>query len=118
MRLLADENVHADLVAWLRAQQHDVLYAAEILQQSEDTDLLQLAQTQQRVIITDDKDFGELVFHRHLATSGVILLRLSSPEAEARTRRLQEAWEKIAANLPGSFVVLTENRIRIRKSRV
>jgi predicted nuclease of predicted toxin-antitoxin system len=118
MRLLADENIHSDLVVWLRAQNHDVIYAAEFLQQSEDSNLLHLAETQHRVVITDDKDFGELVFHRHLPTSGVILLRLRMPRIELRIVRLQEVWDTIESNLPGTFVVVTEDRIRIRKTRM
>ena len=94
MRLLADENIHADLVVWLRAQKHDVVYAAEFLQQTEDSSLLLLAEAQQRVVITDDKDFGELVFHRHLPTSGVILLRLRMPQIELRTARLHESCKR------------------------
>ena len=115
MHLLADENLHADLVARLRSQGHDVLYAAEVFPQQEDSDLLQIAQSQSRIVITDDKDFGELIFRRQMATHGVILLRLHSPDVILRIARLQEAWDIIHANQPGNFVVITNDRIRIRR---
>jgi predicted nuclease of predicted toxin-antitoxin system len=117
MRLLADENLHADLVTWLRSQQHDVLYVAEVLQQEDDAKLLDLSQQQGRIVITDDKDFGELVFRRRLTTHGVILLRLTSPDVIVRASRLQEIWDTIEGNQPGNFIVVTEDRVRIRKPR-
>ena len=61
MDFLADENIHADIVAWLREENHDVLYAAEDLQSRSDDDLLDIAPKEQRILITDDKDFIEAV---------------------------------------------------------
>jgi len=84
MDFLADENIHADIVAWLRERGADVLYAAELLQGRGDEELLAAAQKGQRVIITDDKDFGELVFHQRLASSGIVLIRLDSPSMVTR----------------------------------
>jgi uncharacterized protein with PIN domain len=112
MHLLADENLHADLVTWPRSQGHDVLYAAEVFLQQEDSDLLQIAQSQERIVITDDKDFGELIFRRQMATHGV---RLYSPDVILRIARLQEAWDVIRANQPGNFIVITNDRIRLRR---
>ncbi|HVT89759.1 MAG TPA: DUF5615 family PIN-like protein [Tepidisphaeraceae bacterium] len=59
MKPLGDENIHADLVLWLRQSGHDVLYAAESLQSSSDDRLLKIAHDDQRFLFTDDKDFGE-----------------------------------------------------------
>lgn len=61
MLLLADENIHADLVAWLRGAGHDVLYAAETMRRAPDPELLELARRERRIVLTDDLDFGELV---------------------------------------------------------
>ena len=54
MQFLADENVPRTIVAWLRSQSHDVLYAAEVLAQTPDADLLSAAEAQSRVIVTED----------------------------------------------------------------
>jgi predicted nuclease of predicted toxin-antitoxin system len=62
IQFLADENVPRPIVQWLRSQGHDVLYAAETRAQTSDADLLSEAEAQSLVIITEDKDFGELVF--------------------------------------------------------
>lgn len=75
MRLLADENIHSDMVLWLRGRGEDVEYVAEAHASASDQRLLERAQAEQRVLITDDRDFGELVYHRRLNSHGVILVR-------------------------------------------
>ena len=114
MRFLADENIHADIVEWLRSSGHDVIYAAESLAGNADEVLLDLARHQERVLVTDDKDFGELVFHRRLVSEGILLIRLSSPRIEDRLRRLAEVWKLMEPHLKGSFVVLGDKKVRIR----
>ena len=70
MRILADENVARDVVAWLRTSGHDVLFAAEARAGAPDIDWAAQAEQEQRVILTSDKDFGELVFRDGLASHG------------------------------------------------
>lgn len=70
MRFLADENIHAELVRWLRATGHDVTYVAEVLSGEPDRAILTTAQRERRIIVTDDTDFGELVFLRRLRAMG------------------------------------------------
>lgn len=114
MRLLADENLHAGLVAWLRASGHDVVYAAESMSASPDEVLLGRARDEGRVVVTDDKDFGDLVVHRHLSTAGVLLLRLSAPSLAARIARLAARWAEIERGLPGHLVVVSDRKVRVR----
>jgi predicted nuclease of predicted toxin-antitoxin system len=114
MRLLTDENVHADLVAWFRAKGHDVVSAAESLAGASDETLLARATDEARVLVTDDKDFGELVVHRRLAASGVMLLRLRDASIAVRIARLASLWPEIERSLPGRFVVVGERKLRVR----
>jgi predicted nuclease of predicted toxin-antitoxin system len=115
VRLLADENVPFVIVAWLRSQGHDVLYAAEVLVQTSDADLLTEAENQGYCILTEDKDFGELVFRDRRNTHGVILLRMENLTASLRLSRLQAFWPDIELNLPGKFAVATPSRLRLRR---
>lgn len=115
MDFLADENIHADIVGWLRDRGNDVLYAAEALQSRRDDDLLAIARQDQRVLITDDKDFGELVFHQRLATSGIVLIRLHSPSVKDRLKRLSRVWPSIESRASGRFIVIGDRKVRIRK---
>jgi predicted nuclease of predicted toxin-antitoxin system len=114
VRLLADENIHADLVGWLRSAGHDVVYAAESLSGDPDEVLLEIACREERILVTDDKDFGELVFHRRLVSQGILLIRLSSPRIEERLKRLAEVWSAIEPHLVGRLVVLGDKKVRIR----
>ncbi len=91
-----------------------MLYAAETRTQTPDTDLLCEAEAQDRVIITEDKDFGELVFRDHLNSHGVILLRMGGFPVSYRLSRLQTVWTTVENNLPGRFVVVTESKLRVR----
>ena len=62
MRLLADENVESASVGWLREMGQDVLWAAEDLPSTPDPDVLSYANTTSRILLTRDRDFGQLVF--------------------------------------------------------
>jgi predicted nuclease of predicted toxin-antitoxin system len=117
-RFLADENIHADLVEWLRSRGHDVLYAAEVLSGAADEVLLAAASRENRILVTDDTDFGELVFRRRLASSGVLLIRLSSPHIDDRLRRLGDVWQAVEPQLSGRFVVLGDSKVRSRPIRL
>ena len=86
MRFLVDESTGAAVAEFLRGQGHDVVAVAEITPQAIDQDILQSALADQRIVITNDKDFGDLVFRSGLAHAGVVLLRLRD-ESAARCRR-------------------------------
>ncbi len=114
MRFLADENIHADLVAWLRSRGHDASYAADTLASEPDDVVLRRAREESRILVTDDKDFGDLVVHRRMATSGVLLLRLRSPAVRLRIARLEHVWPSIEGSMAGSFVVVGDRKVRVR----
>src|SRR5215831_11519256 len=114
MRFLADENLHAGLVAWLRSHGHDVLYVAESMAAESDEVLLARARDDGRIVVTDDKDFGDLVVHRRLSTAGVLLLRLSAPSLASRIARLATRWAEIERCLPGHLVVVSDRKVRVR----
>jgi len=115
-RLLADEKVAGDVVRALRAlrvEGHDVLWIGETGPGSIDEVVLDLALAEGRVLLTFDKDFGDLAFRRgRLATPGVILLRPRprSPDYLVRFARAVLAqghvWE-------GHFAVAEEGRLRV-----
>jgi predicted nuclease of predicted toxin-antitoxin system len=114
VRILADENIPRSIVAWLRSQGHDVLYASESRARTPDADLLTEAEDQGYVILTEDKDFGELVFRDRRNSHGVVLLRMEDLPASLRLARLQVVWAVIESNMPGKFMVVTETKVRLR----
>jgi predicted nuclease of predicted toxin-antitoxin system len=114
MDFLADENLPSPLVAWIRDTGHDVLYAAESQPGAEDMEWLSLAEGAGRVIMTSDKDFGELVFRERLSTHGVVLLRLDGLTITERIARLQATWSIVEANPAGKFIVISKHKVRVR----
>lgn len=94
MRWLADENVAATVIRELRQRGHDVLSVKESLRSESDDVILARAQTEQRIVVTHDKDFGELAYRSRLpATCGVVLLRLSGADPDQDNCRALTALE-------------------------
>ncbi len=73
MRFLADESCDFSVVRALRSAGYEVTVVAEISPRSEDTEVLRLAFREKRILLTEDKDFGQLVFAHSRKTRGLIL---------------------------------------------
>lgn len=114
MKLLADAHIGRSMVAHLKSLGHEVLHAEVLDPRLPDSAILRLAAEQQRVVLTADKDFGELVFRRRLPSAGVILLRLTVASESERLELFQRFWPLLERNVPGHFVVVTNRSIRRR----
>jgi predicted nuclease of predicted toxin-antitoxin system len=113
MRLLANENFPLDAVTALRENGHDVAWIRENAPGSGDEEVLTRAQQEERILITFDKDFGELAFRSKLpATSGIILFRISAPSSEYIARLAVQALAA-RTDWAGHFSVIEDNRIRM-----
>lgn len=115
VRWLADECVAAPLVALLRTNGHDVLYVAEAAAGLSDADVIVLALREQRLLLTEDKDFGDLVFRRERAVPGVVLLRIAPENHALRSVRVEAAIERYGDGLFGRYTVIEEGRFRSRR---
>jgi predicted nuclease of predicted toxin-antitoxin system len=114
VRWLADECVAASLVRSLRSAGQDVLYVAEFAVSLADAEVIKLASGEGRLLLTVDKDFGELVFRRGQAVPGLILLRVDAEKAQLVNVRLLEAVDRFGEGLFGRYVVVEEGRFRSR----
>ncbi len=114
MRLLADENVDAAIVQYLRSDGCDVLSAAESLAGESDGVVLELARQQDRILLTNDLDFGELVFRQRLVTTGIILLRFRAAAQSERLEAFRSHWGIVKPDAAGHYTVLRDNKIRRR----
>jgi predicted nuclease of predicted toxin-antitoxin system len=113
MRILADENVPGDAVAMLRSHGHDVLWIRTDSPGATDEANLAKAVLEQRLLITFDKDFGELVFSRGLAAScGVVLFRISTPSSEIAATKIADTLDS-RIDWTGQFTVVDDRRIRM-----
>ena len=116
MRFLIDASSDARLVDHLRNLGHDVTrigpdYPARL----RDVDVLAAAYREQRILITDDRDFGELVFRERQPHAGVIYLRLDTTRIAVRTTRLDDVLSTYADQLD-QFIVVTAESVRVRTS--
>ena len=116
MKFLADQDVYAATVQFLRGLGHDVATAAERgLFQAADAELLRAAGAEKRVLVTRDRDFGTLVFVQALG-AGVVYLRVLPSTQEAVHAELERILGLYGASeLLGTFVVVEPGRHRLRK---
>lgn len=114
MRFLVDESTGAAVVAYLRSIGHDVLAAAETMPQADDSDILARAVAEDRILLTNDKDFGELVFRNGQAHSAIVLLRLQDESAVNRVRVVKDLLDQFADRLAGHLTVAAETGVRFR----
>lgn len=113
MRLLADENFPADAVEALRSADHDVIWIRTAAPGSTDTQVLERAQVEKRILLTFDKDFGELVYRMKApAATGVILFRISAPSSK-HVARVATSVIGSRSDWGGHFSVIEDDRIRM-----
>lgn len=115
MKLLADENLDLSVVARLREAGHQVLAVAEMEPGIPDDVVLDLANAEAAMLITGDKDFGELAFRQSLVHHGVILVRLAGLPGTTKAAILIHLLEEHRLEMPGSFTVVSPGMVRIRK---
>ena len=93
---------------------HDSDFVGDVTPGATDDAVLSRAEREGRILVTDDKDFGELVFRLGRPTSGVILLRGVEGAPEERMRVLARVLQ--IKELAGSFVTVRKNRVRVRRT--
>ena len=113
MRILADENVPGDAVTALRERGHDVAWMRADAPGSSDLQVIARAQAGNRMLVTFDKDFGELAFRSGLpASSGIVLFRISTP-SPSHVARVAVAALESRTDRTGHFAVVEDERIRM-----
>lgn len=114
LSFVADENVESDVVEALRGLGHNVVHVARSLPGAADDLLLEQAFSRNAILITSDKDFGDLVYRQRKATAGVILMRLAGLSPQLKARHAAAAVGQHEGELLGSFVVIAPRSVRLR----
>ncbi|WP_373529011.1 DUF5615 family PIN-like protein [Nostoc sp.] len=115
MKFLGDENLDWQIVERLRLDGHEVLYVVEMEPGIPDDEVLNLANNESAILLTSDKDFGELVFRLHRIAAGVVLIRLFGLSSNDRAEIIANGINEHADELLGAFTVISSKSIRIRK---
>jgi len=113
MRFLADESCDSIIIRTLREAGHDVLAVDEITPRTEDSEVIKLARREKRILLTEDKDFGQLVFAHGEKTLGVLFLRFPFPTRDQIARDVSNLIMQQGEKLIGCFVTIQPGRIRI-----
>ena len=115
MKFLADENVDKTIVEHLRKQGHVVLYVIEMEPSISDDEVVQRVNQELALLLTADKDFGELVFRQGRIVHGVILIRLIGLSPQCKAKVVEIAVQEHADELTHNFTVITPGTVRIRR---
>lgn len=115
MNFVADESVDGAIVERLRQDGHQVSYVAEMEPGISDEVVLDLANRQDALLLTADKDFGEIVFRQRRFSGGVVLVRLAGLSADRKATVVPAAIGRASSELPGSFTVITPGLCRTRR---
>jgi len=114
MKFFADEGLDYPLVKQMREAGYDVTYAAEDNTGASDTSLLQIAFNENRILVTKDKDFGELAIRFGQSNTGVVLIRIEQLNKSENCLLVLKAIQKYESELKSAFTVIQEDKIRIR----
>ena len=117
MKFLADENVDKPIVERLRKDGHVVLYVIEMEPSISDDKVIRQANQESALLLTADKDFGELVFRQGRIIYGVVLIRLAGLSPQRKAEVVAVAIQEHADELAQNFAVITPGAVRIRRRR-
>lgn len=115
LRFLADESCDFAVVRALRAEGYDVTALGEIMRRSVDDQVIEQASRERRILLTEDKDFGWLVFVKAAESAGAILLRYPGRARAGLARAVVDVVREQDARLRGSFVVIEPRQVRITR---
>jgi len=111
MRFLVDESIGNRFAELLKNAGYDVVFSGDAMPQVADEKVLSFSAYDKRVLITADKDFGNLVFKLKIHVNGVILFRVLTRDPEKRLEMVKDILDKAE----GKFIVVSEGRIRLRE---
>jgi predicted nuclease of predicted toxin-antitoxin system len=114
MTLVADESVDFGIVIKLRQNGIVVFSVYEDFSGIKDSEVLKIAKDRQCLLITEDKDFGELTYRLKLEHRGIMLIRLSDISRKDRIELVAKTIEQHFDMLENNFSVLTKRGLRIK----
>lgn len=116
-KFIVDECTGIAVAHFLRDQGFDTVSVSEESPQTSDRAILQRAVAEQRIVVTNDKDFGDMVFRDNYPHCGVLLLRLADDGVITKLQVVAAVLNQYVDRLQNRFVVATEQNIRIRSPR-
>jgi predicted nuclease of predicted toxin-antitoxin system len=116
MRFLVDECTGPAVARWLKEQGYEVFSVYDEARGIDDETVLRKAFAESWVLITNDKDFGNMVFRERRPHRGIVFLRLSDERARNKIETLRRLIEEYGDRLINRFVVVTEDQVRFARA--
>jgi len=116
LRFLADESCDFAVVRALRTDGYDVLAVSEFMRRSVDRELIEQAHREGRILLSEDKDFGWLVYVSHANSAGVILIRFPGNARHMLAETITRLARDEGARLARAFVVVQPGQFRISRA--
>lgn len=113
MNFVADESCAGGVIGALREAGHDVPAVAEVWQGASEEQVLRGALDEKRVLTTEDRDWGVVVFARGRPSAGVILVRFHNQARQAKPDTVVDAVSKLGRRLRIAFTLIEPGRVRI-----
>jgi predicted nuclease of predicted toxin-antitoxin system len=113
IKFLADVNIEKPLVDYLLKQGYDIKWVPDYNCEMPDEDLLQLANQEKRIFLTNDKDFGDLIFLQKKVSAGTILFRVKGQKSQEKIKLMKKLLMGYRDKLLNHYVVITTAKIRI-----
>ena len=113
LRFLADESCDFAVVRALRCEGLDVYAVSEVMSRSVDRELIEHAYRERRILLTEDKDFGWLVYVSHADSVGVVLIRFPGDARQTLAESVRQVVREHGVKLTRAFVVIQPGHVRI-----
>lgn len=115
LKFIVDECVGSHMAKWLAEKGYDVTSVIADMKGWKDTNILDKALAENRIIITSDKDFGDIVFHKKAEHAGIILIRLANGTPANRIKAVEHLLNNYLDQLENHFIVISEMNVRVIK---
>jgi len=112
IKFIADVNIEKRIVDYLLENGYDVKWIPDYNCEMTDEELLKVASEEGRILVTNDKDFGELTFLQKKHSTGIVLIRVKSQQTIVKLELLIKLLSKYSEKILGHFVVITETKFR------
>ncbi|MGR3319962.1 MAG: DUF5615 family PIN-like protein [Candidatus Anammoxibacter sp.] len=112
LKIIADVNIEKPIIDYLVEQGYDVKWISDYNRKLADKDLLNLDNKEKRILITNDRDFGELIFLQKKLSKGLILIRVKGQQTQTKVMLIKKLFKRFSDKLPRHFVVITKKKMR------
>lgn len=115
MKFIVDESTGKRAAVFLDKQGYDTVFVGDEFEGISDTEIMNKARTENRIIVTNDKDFGELAVKEKKSSEGIILLRLKIETPNQKIKVLGKILDNHKQRIQGNLLIAKEEKIKIRE---